>query len=124
MAMHASKKFITKGGQAPSTGIFEQLPIKIKNSHLVQGLLLELESKRADSADTDFSGALPPLPPLPPPFPPLVRGVGLPCARGRILNVRRADARTVALHWFHPCGTTDTGLLPRSQRSAVSHLND
>jgi len=48
-------KFQTKSAAAPSMPIFEQLPVRIKNSYLVQGLLLELQKAR-DSADLDFTG--------------------------------------------------------------------
>jgi translation initiation factor 3 subunit H len=55
MAMYKSGKFSAKGGDLPGTGVFEELPIKIKNSFLISGLLTELGAQRNDAA-LDFSG--------------------------------------------------------------------
>ena len=55
MSMYKSGKFSAKGGDLPGTGVFEELPIKIKNSFLISGLLTELRGQRNEAA-LDFSG--------------------------------------------------------------------
>jgi translation initiation factor 3 subunit H len=55
MAMYKTGKFTAKGGDLPGTGVFEELPIKVKNSFLISGLLGELDAQRNEAA-LDFSG--------------------------------------------------------------------
>eukprot|EP01052_Picozoa_sp_SAG31_P044432 SAG31_NODE_7741_length_1605_cov_1.891102_2_plen_166_part_00 len=44
----------SNGAVLPSSQVFEELPVKIKNSFLITALLREIEDAR-DQADTDFS---------------------------------------------------------------------
>ena len=55
MSMYKSGKFSQQGGDLPGTGVFEELPIKVKNGFMIAGLLRELEGQR-DDASMDFSG--------------------------------------------------------------------
>ena len=55
MAMYKTKKFSAKGGDLPGAGVFEELPVKVKNSFLISGLLTEMDGQRDDSA-LHFSG--------------------------------------------------------------------
>lgn len=55
MSMYKSGKFTTKGGDLPGSGVFEELPIKVKNSFMISGLLGELDTQRNEAA-LDFSG--------------------------------------------------------------------
>lgn len=55
MAAYKKNSYVAGNGAVlPSSKVFEELPVKVKNSFLVTALLRELEDSR-DEADTDFS---------------------------------------------------------------------
>lgn len=52
----AGEKFSTKNADLPGSGVFEELPIKIKNSYMIAGLLRQMEMSSTDAGALDFSG--------------------------------------------------------------------
>jgi len=49
-----NQQFVTKNAELPASGVFEELPIKIKNGYMITGLLREMAQENA--AGGNFSG--------------------------------------------------------------------